>query len=330
MGVSLMSNPPYNLRWTPPELAGFMNQYTGWTLPPKSNANYAFILNALNMIDDKAVFLLPNCALSAGTNEETRIRRELCEENLISAVLTLPDSMFESTSIPTCIIVFDKHKQTQKIEMIDMREECEQEVRDQNGQYGGSSHTKRTYHKTVNVLTEEIMAKALRVIDNKETIKGYCASVSLERIRQQEYILTPTRYIEQEETEEIHRPFEDIVADYNRIVGQKNAIKIRMNRTAAKRLGYDCMDRERIDLTESFAVVGQKAEKEEFITFSASDGIQISISTKDTIHPLLIEFLNHWKQYIIYLNNEENRLLAELRDALLPELMSGKIKVQNQ
>ena len=30
---------------------------------------------------------------------------------------------------------------------------------------------------------------------------------------------------------------------------------------------------------------------------------------------------------IMYLNNQENRYLAEFRDALLPELMSGKIEV---
>jgi hypothetical protein len=32
---------------------------------------------------------------------------------------------------------------------------------------------------------------------------------------------------------------------------------------------------------------------------------------------------------IMYLNNEENRYLAEFRDALLPELMSGKIEVKD-
>ena len=36
---------------------------------------------------------------------------------------------------------------------------------------------------------------------------------------------------------------------------------------------------------------------------------------------------NMWKQHIYYLNIEENRYLVELRDALLPELMSGKIDV---
>lgn len=36
-----------------------------------------------------------------------------------------------------------------------------------------------------------------------------------------------------------------------------------------------------------------------------------------------------WKQMIMYLNNEENRYLAEFRDALLPELMSGRIEVND-
>ena len=327
MGTSLVSNPPYNMRWTQPGLVGFMPQYSGWTIPPTSNANYAFILNGLYYSDDRAVFLLPNGTLSTSQKEEQAIRRELVENNLIKAVISLPGSMFESTSIPVSVIVFDKHKQTQKIVMIDMREEGETETRDQNGQFGGDSHMKRTYHKTVNVLTDEIMEKAIKVIDNLESIPGYSAVVSVEHLKEQDYILTPSRYIEQPKTEYKHRPFDDIARDYNRIISQKNAIQIRMNRTAAKRLGYDCMDVEKPDLSQTFGVVGQKALKENFITFGADDGIRITVSTKETIHPLIVDFLNHWKQMIMYLNTEENRLLAEFRDALLPELMSGKIEV---
>ena len=328
MEVSLVSNPPYNLKWNIPPLAGFMPHFQGWTIPPKSNANYAFILKALSM-SEKAVFLLPNGVLSTNTKEEKAIKRQLLEQNLIQSVIALPDSMFESTSIPVCIIVFNRHKETQRVVMIDMRNEYVTETRDQNGQFGGLSHTNRTYHKEVNVLTDEHMEKAMRAINNLESIKGYCASVLPESIMKQDYVLTPSRYIEQPEIEEIHRDFADIANDYNRIIRQKNEIKIRMNKTAAKRLGYDCMDIEKPDLSKSFAVVGQKAIKEDFITFSANDGIQISISTKETIHPLVVDFLNHWKQYIMYLNNEENRLLAEFRDALLPELMSGRIDLSN-
>ena len=327
MGVSLVSNPPYNMAWNPPALAGFMPQYTGFQLPPKNNANYAFILTALSMVDKKAAFLLPNGTLSSGNREEQAIRKLLINENLVSAVIALPDSMFESTSIPVCIILFERFRQTRKIEMVDMRQTFETETRDQRGQFGGNSHTGRMYHKSVNVLSAEGIQKALDVIDGLKDEKGFCRAVLPEEIKQNDYIIVPSRYIEQEQVEEKHRPFADIAADYNRIVRQKNAIQIRMNKTAAKRLGYDCMNAERPDLSAPFGAVGQKAEKENYISFGADDGIKISISTKDGVHPLILDFLSHWKQMIMYLNAEENRLLAEFRDALLPELMSGRIEV---
>ena len=42
-----------------------------------------------------------------------------------------------------------------------------------------------------------------------------------------------------------------------------------------------------------------------------------------------MSILQMWKQHIMYLNNEENRYLIELRDALLPDLMSGKINLND-
>lgn len=330
MGKSLVSNPPYNMKWEPPALAGLMPQYQGREIPPKSNANFAFILAGLSKIDRKAVFLLPNGCLSSNLKEEKSIREELIEDNLIEAVITLPDSMFESTSIPVCILVFNKEKETTRIEMIDMRQRYETETRDQNGQYGGNSHTGRTYHKEVKVITEAEQLAAIEAIEKQSSVSGYCRAVLPEEIKEKDYTLVPSRYIAFEEREENHRSFDDIAADYNRIINTKNEIQIKMNKTAAKRLGFDCMDREAPDLTKSFAVVGQKAEKEKHISFTASDGIEIKCSTKDGIPELVMMFLNVWKQKVIYLNNEENRILAELRDALIPELLSGRIEIQDE
>lgn len=325
MGISLISNPPYNMQHKLPELAGFMPRYTGWTLPPESNANYAFILSALELIDDRAVILMPNGVLSSGKKSEREIREQLIAENLLLAVITLPGSMFESTNIPTCLLVFDKHKQTRRIAMIDLSDKCAEEVRGQRGQFGERSHTERTYYKTVKVIPPEVMSRCTELINSGNDETDLCVWVSPEQIS--DFNLTPKYYFEAK-TENVHRAFEEIAADYNRIISQKNAIKIRMNRTAAKRLGYNCMDHDKPDLTDSFGIVGQKAEKEDFISFGADDGIRITISTKEGIHPLVLDFLSHWKQMIMYLNNEENRYLAEFRDALLSELMSGRIEVK--
>lgn len=326
MGRSLISNPPYNLRWKHPPLIGFMAQYSGWRIPPETNGNYAFVLTGIAQVTDRAVFLLPNAVLSTNDKAETELKKQLIAENLLLAVIALPSNMFESTNVPTCLLVFDKHKDTRKIAMIDLTDQATQEIRDQRGQFGGTSHTNRIYHKAVNIITDEIMQMCLDLIDNRKEKDDICKWISPEELT--DYNLTPKRYFDIK-VEEHHRSFEDIANDYNRIMRQKNAIKIRMNKTAAFRLGYDCMMQDKVDLTESFAVVGQKAVKEDNISFGADDGIKITISTKEGIHPLVLDFLNHWKQMIIYLNNEESRLLAEFRDALLPELMSGKIDLDD-
>lgn len=327
MGASLISNPPYNLRWKPPELAGFLPQYGGYEIPPESNANMAFILSALSWVDDRAVILLPNNVLASDQKKEKAIRQQLISQNLLLAVISLPANMFESTSIPTCLLVFDKHKETRRIALIDLQNQCQEETRDQRGQFGGNSHTGRTYHKTVMVIPPETMQECLNLIDSQQDKEDLCKWVLPEELERNGWNLTPRQYFDMKiETE--HRPFEDIAADYNRIIAQKNAIQIRMNKTAAKRLGYDCMNVDQPDLSASFGVVGQKVEKEKFISFGADDGITIRISTKEGVHPLVLDFLNHWKQMIMYLNNEENRYLAEFRDALLPELMSGKIQLE--
>lgn len=330
MGVSLVSNPPYNMKWTPPMLAGFMSQYMGWAMAPKNNANYAFVQTGLSFADSKAVFLLPNGCLTADSKEEKMIRQQIVSSNILSAVVCLPDSMFESTSIPVCLLVFDMNKTTQRVEMVDMRQCYEVEIRDQKGQVGGDSHLKRTYHKEVKVISEAEMQRAIDAIEGALNIAGYCVSVLPETIKENDYNFSPGRYIEQEPIEEHHRPFGDIAADYNRIIAQKNSIQIRMNKTASKRLGFDCLDSNKPDIGKAFSVVGENAEKENYISFTASDGISISCSTKDGIPDLIVMFLNYWKRAIMNLNNEENRILAEFRDALLPGLMSGEITIKEE
>ena len=71
-----------------------------------------------------------------------------------------------------------------------------------------------------------------------------------------------------------------------------------------------------------------KLERQDyFITSKKKNEIKFENNSKEQLSSILIMILQNWKQHIFYLNQEENRYLAELRDALLPELMSGKIEV---
>ena len=330
MGKSLVSNPPYNMKWNIPLFAQIQPRfYDG--VPPASNANFAFILTALNWIDDKAAFILPTGVLSTDNADEKQIRKALIEKNLIDSVICLPDKMFESTSIGTCIIVFDKHKKTQTVEFVDMRKAYEEEQREQNGQFGGASHENRTYYKKVKVIPEDAMNKAIKAIQGRINEPEFSKAASIEELKENDYLLVPSRYIDFQERETKHRAYEDIVKDYNHIVQAMNSIKLTVNESLAKALGlYETfqMMQSQPDVTESFSIVGCKADKESFITLSKNAAeFKIENRDKERVPEIILLFLNMWKQHIMYLNNEQNIILAEFRDALLPDLMSGKIDV---
>ena len=68
--------------------------------------------------------------------------------------------MFEATDISTCILVLNKNKKHKgEICFIDSRKNYIVEEREQNGQFGGASHTNRTYKKSYNVLSDDNIQK---------------------------------------------------------------------------------------------------------------------------------------------------------------------------
>lgn len=108
-----------------------------------------------------------------------------------------------------------------------------------------------------------------------------------------------------------------------------------MNVTIAKMLGFDtelyAADSENQqalnDLLKNIA--GKGLIKNNYIVFSKNKNeIKFENNSKEKLSSILRMILSSWEQHIFYLNEEENRYLAELRDALLPELMSGKIDVE--
>ena len=332
MGKVLVSNPPFNMKWSKPPFAQIQERFIKADVPPESNANFAFILSGLQLCD-RCVFILPNSVLNGGTEAEYNIRKCLVESNFLEAVIICPGNMFESTDIPTCILVLDKHKETATIEMLDMRQKYETEIREQAGQFGGKSHTNRIYKKEVNVFTDEIMDDAISCISEKRDIPGYCKSVTIKEVADGSYELAPSRYIKFNEKEHAHRQHAEIVADINRIISEKNACKMTINETLAKALGFDTelykKDQSQDDLNILLKKLGVEplVKSDYFRTTKNKNEIKFENNSKDALSSVLMMILGTWKQHIYYLNLEENRYLAELRDALLPDLMSGKIEV---
>lgn len=326
---ALISNPPYNMKWQAPPFAKLQPRFNATEVPPNSNANFAFILTGFAGTD-RGVYLLPCAILSSKVKEEKAIRQWLIESNYVEAVIINPDRMFESTSIGTCILVLDKQKKTATTEMVDLRLKGMQEVRQQNGQFGGSSHENRTYKKTVNVLSSDVMNEALEAIDKRKNITGYSKAVSIEEMKQNNYSLLASSYIEFESVENPHRSYKDIVGDINRITAEKNACKLTINESLARAIGFDVElykdDQKDTGLNELLEKLGadKLIKQNYFVTSKNKNEVKFENNSKNILSSVLMMIMQMWKQHIYYLNQEENRYLAELRDALLPELMSGK------
>ncbi len=86
-------------------------RWRGYDVPPKSNANYAWILNMVSKLSDHGVagFILANGALSGG-GEEYKIRKQLIENDLVEAIMVLPQDMFYTTNISVTLWILNKNK----------------------------------------------------------------------------------------------------------------------------------------------------------------------------------------------------------------------------
>ena len=201
----IMANPPFNQKdWRAANELTSDTRWEGYTVPPISNANYAWILNMVSKLSDNGVagFILANGALSGG-GDEYKIRRKLIENNLVEAILVLPRNMFYTTDISVTLWVLNKDK-NEKIINIGDETHCYRD-REKEVLFVDLRRWGTEYEKMYTELTLEDIQKIARnfhnwrTINYKDTYKNipeYCYSASFEEIKENDFSLVPSKYIE--------------------------------------------------------------------------------------------------------------------------------------
>lgn len=114
----IMANPPFNLKdWRGENELLDDPRWQGYKVPPKANANYAWILHMLSKLDvtnGVAGFLLANGALNAD-GIEGEIRQKLIENDKIEAIIVLPRDMFYTTDISVTLWILNNNKESQNL-----------------------------------------------------------------------------------------------------------------------------------------------------------------------------------------------------------------------
>ena len=184
---AIVSNPPYSIKWegdANPVLINDPRFAPAGVLAPKSKADLAFVMHALAWLAPNgtaAIVSFPGIMYRGGA--EQKIRQYLVDNNFVEAVIQLPDNLFFGTSIATCILVLKKGKRDNSVLFIDATKEC---VKVTNN----------------NKLTEANIANVLKAFADRQTVKHFAALVPHEDIAAQDYNLSVSTYVEQEDTRE--------------------------------------------------------------------------------------------------------------------------------
>jgi type I restriction enzyme M protein len=182
-------------------------RWRGYETPPKSNANYGWILNMVSKLSENGVagFILANGALSGG-GDEYKIRKQLIENDLVEAIVILPQNMFYTTNISVTLWILNKNKTARTVQMPD----ATRNYRNRKHQvlFMDLRETGIPFEKKYTQFSEEDIATITSTYhlwqsstssDDAATYKDvpeFCFSASLEGIVKKDYSLVPSKYIE--------------------------------------------------------------------------------------------------------------------------------------
>ena len=180
------ANPPFSLdKWGHDEAEHDKFGRFRRGLPPKTKGDYAFILHMIETLKPKTGrmgVVVPHGVLFRGSSEG-KIRQQLIEENLLDAVIGLPEKLFYGTGIPAAILIFKKQKSDRSVLFIDASRECKA-------------------GKNQNLLTEDNIAKVVETYLTRANVDKYAYLATLEEIQENDYNLNIPRYVDTFEEEQ--------------------------------------------------------------------------------------------------------------------------------
>jgi len=154
----IVANPPFSIPWEQPIFNGFFTDERFSSipaLPPKSKADYAFILHILHYLSNDGIAVVLNFpGILYRGNSEGLIRKWIVENNFIEKIIRIPGKTFVDTNIETALIIFKKNKTNTDIIFINSE--------------NGSSYT-ATINEVRN--NDYILSVSCFVIEEKEQIK---------------------------------------------------------------------------------------------------------------------------------------------------------------
>lgn len=203
----IITNPPFNMsNWGKDSIADDDPRFE-YGLPRADNANFAFMQHMIYHLNDTGMAgtVMANGSMSV-QNTQGEIRRKMIEDDLLDVVVALPKQLFYTTQIPACLWIFSKGKR-------------EDEYRERAGEtlFIDAREIYESVDRTQNILTHDQIDKIANTVrayrgeegaGKYEDVTGFCKVATTDEIADNNYIITPGRYVGIKEKEEEGIPFE--------------------------------------------------------------------------------------------------------------------------
>jgi type I restriction enzyme M protein len=206
---AIVSNPPYSIKWdgdSNPLLINDPRFSPAGVLAPKSKADLAFIMHSLSWLATSgtaAIVCFPGILYRGGA--EQKIRKYLIDNNFVDCIIQLPDNLFYGTSIATCVMVLKKSKRENSTLFIDASAKC---IKVTNS----------------NKLTDTNIEDIITAYAAREDIKYFARLVKNAEVEAQDYNLSVSTYIEQEDKREVVN-IKELNAEIERIVAREDVLR---------------------------------------------------------------------------------------------------------
>ncbi|MDD7426607.1 MAG: class I SAM-dependent DNA methyltransferase [[Actinobacillus] rossii] len=207
----VMANPPFNMKdWWNESLVQDPRWQYG--IPPEGNANFAWLQHMIYHLspNGRMALLLANGSMSSNTNNEGEIRKNILKADLVEAMIALPSQLFTNTQIPACIWILNKNKARKgEVLFIDAR------------QLGYMKD------RVLRDFTADDIAKVADTYHNwqqsadYQNIPAFCYTASLDEIAQNDFVLTPGRYVGAAEQEDDGVPFAEKMQELTALLQQQ-------------------------------------------------------------------------------------------------------------
>lgn len=159
-------------------------------LPHGNYGDFAFIMHMDSHLadDGQLATIIPHGILFR--NGDQKYREYMIEQDMVEAVIGLPEELFEATGIPSAILVINKDKP----------EDREGEV-----MFFNADHEDRFFYDTGssrNVLLDDGISEIKEKFDNWSDEERVCRTVSVDEIEENEYNMNIALYVDTTEPQE--------------------------------------------------------------------------------------------------------------------------------